>query len=295
MANYNNGLYLKEAIESVCAQSFSDWELIVGDDCSTDDSMEIIKPFLSDNRIRCFHNEKNLGYIQNLCLMITQVKGGVIGILDSDDTLQPETIKKIIEVYDNNSDVGFVYSQCNYCDESMKLKHLGYSAKIPIGKTNLEYNCVVAMRTFTKEAYLNTSGFDEEMLYAEDLDLTLKLEEVTKIYYLDLPLYNYRILPKSQTHGFMNECINRSSVALAKFKAYQRRLNTEILIMQKEEIAGVLFFGIFFSLIAWRLKLVKYFTTNFFQQNIFRLFLNFKFYYYLGSKIKKNLLLKYKN
>ena len=58
MANYNKAAYVGEAIESVLEQSWSKWELIIVDDCSTDDSVEIIKKYLSDRRIKLFKNKK---------------------------------------------------------------------------------------------------------------------------------------------------------------------------------------------------------------------------------------------
>ena len=61
MPSYNTGRFIKETIESVLSQTYSNWELIIVDDCSTDDTDEVVKPYLSDERIKYLKNEKNSG------------------------------------------------------------------------------------------------------------------------------------------------------------------------------------------------------------------------------------------
>lgn len=61
IANYNNGKYIKEAIDSVYIQDYSNWEIIIVDDASTDNSKEIYSEFINNPRIRVFYNEKNRG------------------------------------------------------------------------------------------------------------------------------------------------------------------------------------------------------------------------------------------
>lgn len=292
MANFNNDKHVKESINSVLKQTLDNWELVVIDDCSTDNSEEIIKCYLSDERIKYYKNENNIGFTATLKKLVDKARGEVLCILDSDDAINENTLKEIAVAYKNNPDCGFVYTQCYYCDENLIPKHLGFSARIPEGKTNLHVNSVVAARTFKKEAYLKTAGYDEEILFAEDIDLTLKMEEVTKLFFIDKPLYYYRVLPKSQTHGFRNEMINRSSTALAKLNAYKRRLGTDIPDLDKNEISEVLFWGIFSALAARRLKLVAKFARELAKINPL-FFLRPGFYNLVFKKIIK--IIKIKN
>ena len=61
VANYNNGCYLMEAIESVYAQTYTNWEIIIVDDASTDNSNELYEKLSQDNRIHVYYNDKNMG------------------------------------------------------------------------------------------------------------------------------------------------------------------------------------------------------------------------------------------
>jgi len=92
MANYNNDKFIAEAIQSVLKQTFQDWELIILDDCSNDDSIDIIIPYLKDKRIRLIQNDKNSGYIKTLKRLVNECKSCIFGILDSDDALTEDAL-----------------------------------------------------------------------------------------------------------------------------------------------------------------------------------------------------------
>ena len=120
MANYNNGRYIDEAISSVLVQTFTDWELVVIDDASEDDSLERIKKYLGDPRIRLFAKHMNEGYTKTLIYGLTKVDSGIIGFLDSDDALVPEAIAKVYAVHHERSDVGLVLTQMIICDSGLQ-------------------------------------------------------------------------------------------------------------------------------------------------------------------------------
>lgn len=291
MSNYNNGKYISQAINSVINQTCENWELVIIDDASTDNSNEIISKYQEDPRIIYCRNKKNLGYIDTLKKLIELARADIVGILDSDDALMDSALKEIIKTYKKNSYAIMVYTQCYYCDSDLTPKHLGFSAKIKKGKSNLHCNVIHHFKTFKKEAYQKTLGYDNEIIYAEDIDIELKLEELGMVYFLDKPLYNYRILPKSQTHSFRNTQINRSSTALAKFNAYQRRLGTSIPNLSKPEINEVLFWGIINSALALRLKLFVNFIVNIFSID-YLFFIDPRFYKLIFKKVKKIIQLK---
>ncbi len=237
MANYNNGKYIAEAIESVISQIFKDWELVIIDDCSTDNSVEIIKPFLADKRIKLIRNDKNIGKIGVLKEIIKEAKAEILGILDSDDALTKDALLEIYKAYQEHPECGFIYSQFVFCDNNLRPVTDGLCRLIPKGKSNIQKLYTVAFRTFKKSDYYKTSGYDNEILYAEDRDLILKMEEVTKFYFVNKVLYKYRRLSDSQTTDPVKFEINRASCALAEYKAYSRRQNTDLPNLSRNEIS----------------------------------------------------------
>ena len=96
MPSYNTDGYIKESIESVLYQSYPYWELIIVDDCSTDNTDEIIKPYLTDDRIRYLKNEKNSGAAVSRNYALREAKGKWVAFLDSDDLWHPEKLEKQI-------------------------------------------------------------------------------------------------------------------------------------------------------------------------------------------------------
>ena len=100
IANYNNGHYLMEAVESVRQQTYSNWEIILVDDGSTDNSHELYKQLVEqDSRIHIFFNEENkgCGYTKRRCAELAN--GEICGFLDLDDTLLPEALETHIAMH----------------------------------------------------------------------------------------------------------------------------------------------------------------------------------------------------
>lgn len=119
MTSYNYEKYIAEAIESVINQTYSDWELIIVDDGSKDNSVNIIKEFLNkDNRIKLLVNSKNFGLAKSIQKALSIVQGDWIAFLESDDKWHPDTLQEKLEVADKYG-VDFVFSDVelsNHCD-----------------------------------------------------------------------------------------------------------------------------------------------------------------------------------
>lgn len=228
MANYNNGKYIAEAIESVLNQSFEDWELVIIDDGSTDNSVDVIKRYVENERINFLQHDNNKGYIASLKRLTDETKADILLILDSDDALTDDALDLVFKTYSDHPDCGFVYSNFVFCDEFLNSKKIGDCCFVPDNKSNLNQVYTVALRSFKKYFYSLSAGYDEEILYAEDRDIIFKLEEVTKFYFIDKVLYKYRRLPNSQTLNPQKAEISKTSHILAKYKAFLRRQNTNI-------------------------------------------------------------------
>ena len=262
MASYNNAMYIAEAIESVKKQTYQDWELIVVDDFSLDNSSRIIKKYLNDKRIKFYKNKKNLGYIATLGKMIEYSSSEIIGVLDSDDVLDSEAIREVVSAYKNNPQCGFIYTRMIYCDKNLNKTSRYCGEKIPENKSNMHSNYIGAFRTFKKNVFSKTSGFDSDILYAEDKDIILKFEEITSLFFVDKPLYFHRYLKKSQSHEKTKSVISSISHVLAKYKAYKRRLRTDIPNLNKNEMAQELTEGLIQSIKIKDTKKIYFFVKE---------------------------------
>ncbi len=222
-ANYNNAKYIAHAIDSVLNQTYKNWELIIVEDCSTDNSLEIINKYLEDSRIKLIQHEKNRGYTVALKTAIANIRSEYFGILDSDDCLTRCAVETMRDYHIKFPNCGLIYSQFAYCDEVLTRRRPGFCAPIPPGKTTLDANVVSHFKTFKLRDYLKTPGYDENILYAEDIDIVYKMEEVTKLKFVDECLYLYRELPDSICHSKSKVNIAIMSRAKAGINALNRR------------------------------------------------------------------------
>jgi len=197
IATYNRGRFITEAIESVLAQTFNDWELIIIDDASTDNTAEIVRPYLADPRIKYLKNETN----QNISLTrnrgLKESQGKYIAILDSDDLwCDQEKLTKQYDFLEKNPDHCLVGTGIIVVDEQGQEK-----SRYLNPETDKEIrNKILAKNTFAqssvlyrKEAVLEVGSYNPNLNGIEDYDLWLKLG--TKYKLANLPSYSlkYRI------------------------------------------------------------------------------------------------------
>ena len=121
MPSYNCGRYISETIRSVQAQTYQHWEIIFVDDCSSDNTEEIVRRF-NDSRICYFKNEKNLGAALSRNKALLEAKGRWISFLDSDDMWEPEKLEKQIRFMEGHD---YAFSYTNYCEIDEESKDTG--------------------------------------------------------------------------------------------------------------------------------------------------------------------------
>lgn len=111
LTSYNYAQYLKDTVNSVINQTFKDWELIIIDDNSTDNSIEIITEFInSDDRIRLIKNYENQGLSKSVQIGLIAATGEWIAFLESDDQWKENYLEKKFEVAQNYPSCGILYN-----------------------------------------------------------------------------------------------------------------------------------------------------------------------------------------
>lgn len=200
IANYNNGCYLQEAIDSVLAQNYENWEIVIVDDKSTDDSYKIYNKYKGDGRFRVYYNEENrgVGYTKNQC--VKNANGWICGFLDPDDVLVSEgALEIMIKAHQYNMMASIVYSNMYQADERLDNKIKYESSIIGVKESALETRSwpLHHFLTFKRELYFKTEGIDPCMHRAVDYDMYYKLEEVGTVVHIDDYLYMQRSNPHS--------------------------------------------------------------------------------------------------
>ncbi len=233
IANYNNAQYIDEAIQSVFSQTYQNWEIVIIDDVSTDDSMEVISKYKNDSRIRIFSNDQNYGcgYTKRKCVELAL--GEIAGFLDPDDFLDRKALEIMVDNHSKNKSASMIYSNLFICDEQIKscIKS-NYVRAIPTESSYLEMKAgmISHFASFKIEFYKKTIGINEKLTRAVDQDLYLKLEEVGTLNFVDVPLYYYRIHEKGiSTFANYNNAFTWN--LLTRFDACERRgVNVEKII-----------------------------------------------------------------
>lgn len=226
IANYNNGKYFKDCFHSLLSQKYQNWEAVILDDASTDDSMEIIKKMVkNDERFRIYHNETNSGVGITKSRLIELAKGEICGFVDPDDAILPTAISSSIEIYQKKPDVVLTYSLFIKCDENLKPQKVFNGGKQVINQSPYFFNSPIEIAhfvTFKKKIYNQTEKMDTSMKIAEDQDLYLKMYEKGKVYFINEPNYLYRMHSGGISQN-ENKQKSREYFARVIFNAMKRR------------------------------------------------------------------------
>jgi glycosyltransferase involved in cell wall biosynthesis len=228
MANYNNGQFITAAVNSVMAQTHSDWELIIVDDCSTDESVAVIKSLaVHDRRIRILQNERNFGVGFTKRRAIENCRAEVVGILDPDDLIAENALKVMLASHNENPSAAICWSEYYLCDEVLNV--IEESRALFKGDAKMGYllarpGDIHHFWTFKREAYLQTDGIADSLRLAEDQDLFYKLEEVGSTQHVDQVLYYYRHHQGSTSIG-SNTAKASAFHLLVMYAALKRREN----------------------------------------------------------------------
>lgn len=197
MPVYNAKRFLGPAIRSVLSQTFVDFELLIIDDGSTDETEQIIKSF-PDPRIRVLSNGNNIGLIKSLNRGIGEAHGKYIARIDADDLCLPTRLADQVEVLEGQGDVGLVASWTEVIDENDRTKGFGRWCLSPEAiyyvlhfRQCLTHSSVIFRTGLVREL----GGYSEQAIRTEDFDLWHRISKVSRIIQLQ------KVLVKWRTHA----------------------------------------------------------------------------------------------
>lgn len=197
MCTYNRAHTIQQAIDSVLEQTYTDWELLILDDASTDTTQEIVSTYISDNRIKYIRNENNLGITRNRNKALSLSLGEYIAVLDSDDYwIDTTKLEQQVNFLDTTRTHALVGTYMHVVDDQGTLvKKVSYPrSNSYIHNTLLLKNMFCHSSVmYRKDVVVRLGGYDESLAIWEDYDLWLRIGLQSA--YANLPLYTtaYRI------------------------------------------------------------------------------------------------------
>ena len=238
MASYNHEKYVAETIESVLTQTYQDFEFIITDDGSPDETVEVIKKF-ADPRIKLFCFPKNQGACVAINNCIKEAKGEYIAVINSDDVWMPDKLEKQVNFLDKHPENGAVFGYAQFIDDEGN--DLGYAHHynrifIQPNRTRFEWlrhffesgNCLCHPSVLIRKQCYNDVGFyDERFAQLPDFDFWIRLCMKYDIFIMPENLVKFRLC-QSQGNASGNTPKNSSRVTLESAQILKNYLRGEV-------------------------------------------------------------------
>lgn len=196
---YNHEHLIEQVLNSILQQSYDDFELIVSDDCSTDNSYDISKRFEnSDPRIRATRTASNLGMAGNANYAISLAKGEFVALLHHDDLLEKDTFEEWIKCIESNQNISFVFNDYKTLESNStnyfinkKLKYINNGKDILKKFLLKRWGCPVRGTALIRKKYFDEiGGMNEKFGMLADVDLWMRLAARWDVGYVNKPLIN---------------------------------------------------------------------------------------------------------
>ena len=212
--SYNHEAYVVEALNSVINQTYPNVELLIADDCSTDNSVEVIQNWLENHpEVDFLTNEKNLGNTKTFNQLAKKAKGEFIIDLAADDVLLPNCIEKQVKTFQNSKfkNLAIVYGNLTEIDENGNFIENYYTEedypesgdiyKMVVGRTTK----ICSVSSMVKKSFMEKLGYYDENLAYEDLDLWIRTSRDFDFEYIPEILAKKRVLFNSLSSHFLME------------------------------------------------------------------------------------------
>lgn len=188
---YNGAKFLRDSIDSVIAQTYQNWELLILDDCSTDETPEIAREYeAKDQRVHYYRNEKNLKLPGNLNKGFSLAKGDYLTWTSDDNLYYPQAIETMLTTLKEKK-VGLVYTSYRIMEENGDT----YQVLLAAGGSKgciLGGNAVGACFLYTREVYQTIGDYDVDLFLVEDWDYWQRVMMKFPFYPITEVLYDYR-------------------------------------------------------------------------------------------------------
>jgi len=250
-ACFNHSRFLEETLDSIANQSYSNLELIVTDDGSTDDSVAIIQKWMARNSMQCtfIANPQNEGICKTFNKGLAACHGKYFQIIACDDVMLVDKIETQVAVFENSGEeVGVIYTDAQVIDEASQIINASFDTfwGFPRAAATLEalikQNTIIAPSVLVKRAFVVAlGGFDENLCY-EDWDLWLRLTQKYDFVKLERPLVQYRHFSTSMSQGstYRTAMAKDSVKLLEKHKGISKEIDTLIQEAQRPRITALI-------------------------------------------------------
>lgn len=206
MPSWNTACFIAESIQCVIDQTYQDWELIIVDDCSSDNTDEVVYSFMNDKRIKYLHNEKNSGAALTRNRAMREAKGEWIAFLDSDDLWMPEKLEKQLEFMKNRG-CFLSYTEYEKIDEEDKPLNIFVSGPDVVDKKKMYRYDYIGQLTMMYSA--NHFGLIQIKDIKKNNDYAIRLQlfkfKDAHAYLLKENLAKYRVRKKSISHDKLSK------------------------------------------------------------------------------------------
>lgn len=196
LPTFNGEKYLKQSIESCLNQTYKNIELIIVNDCSTDNTLNIIHGYsIKDNRIKIINNKENLKLPKSLNIGFSNSNGNFLTWTSDDNYYEPTAIEEMMDIFISKPENDLVYTSYKIFEDNKYICDFG---DVP---ESLIFKCSVgASFLFKKKIYDALNGYDENKFLVEDFDFWLRAKANYNFYFLNEILYNYRRHNRSLSH-----------------------------------------------------------------------------------------------
>ena len=204
---YNGSDYIAESIESVLSQTYKDFQLIIIDNCSTDNTEEIVRKF-QDPRISYVCNTQNLGLVGNENRCLDLANGEYVHILHHDDIMLPDNLERKVNLLDEHPRVGFVHSNIFLIDEKGEIvaDNIWYKGsrqdyikngrevfEKSLGYLHLGASIFIGSVLARRKCYEHLGGFSSELPHCHDSEMWMRMSLYYDVACIGTPLVKYRV------------------------------------------------------------------------------------------------------